>query len=165
MRRTRRGRKAKAPGKHLSISATDAEWGTVRRNAERRGLSIARYLVGLVERGGPEEIAGPALALDAGEQRELLEAVRETRALMLEGVDAAPLVRDMQERIAVQFAAWMSAMAGAGRGEELHAALASVLGEERARLVAASVVPAAGQAGTGEAAERDRGGSARDLLS
>ena len=85
---------------------------------------------------------------------------------MLEGVDAAPLVRDMQERIAVQFAAWMSAMAGAGRGEELHAALASVFGEERARLVAASVVPAAtGQAGTGEAAERDRGGSARDLLS
>ena len=39
------------------------------RNAA--GLSIARYLVGLVERGGPEEIAGPALVLDAGEQREL----------------------------------------------------------------------------------------------
>ncbi len=45
MRRARRGRKA---SKHISISATDAEWETVRRNADRRGLSIARYLVGLV---------------------------------------------------------------------------------------------------------------------
>ncbi len=144
MRRARRGRRTKATSKHISISAWDSEWETVRRNADRRGLSIARYLVGLVERGGPEEIAGPVVALDAAEQRELLAAVREIRSLMLEGADAAPLVRDMQERIAVQFAAWMSAMAGAGRGEELHAALASVLGGDRARLVAASVAPAAG---------------------
>ncbi len=145
MRRARRGRRAKATSKHISISAWDSEWETVRRHADRRGLSIARYLVGLVERGGPEEVEGPALALDAAEQKELLAAVREIRSLMLEGADAAPLVRDMQERIAVQFAAWMSAMAGAGRGEELHAALASVLGGDRARLVAASVAPAAAQ--------------------
>ena len=166
MRRARRGRRAKPSSRHLSISATDGEWETVRRHADRRGLSIARYLVGLVERGGPEEIAGPALALDAAEQRELLEAVREIRALMLEGADAAPLVRDMQERIAVQFAAWMSAMAGAGRGEELHAALTSVLGEARADLVAASVLPtAAGQAGVEETAGREQPGPAgRDLL-
>ena len=142
MRRARRGRRTKATSRHISISAWDSEWETVRRNADRRGLSIARYLVGLVERGGPEEVSGPVLALDAAEQRELLAAVREIRSLMLEGADAAPLVRDMQERIAVQFAAWMSAMAGAGRGEELHAALASVLGGDRARLVAASVAPA-----------------------
>ena len=43
-----------------------------------------------------------------------LGAVREVRALILEGADAAPLVRDMQERIAVQFAAWAGAMAGSG---------------------------------------------------
>ena len=144
MRRARRGRRTKGTSKHISISAWDSEWATVRRNADRRGLSIARYLVGLVERGGPEEVAGPALALNAAEQKELLAAVREIRSLLLEGAHAAPLVRDMQERIAAQFAAWMSAMAGAGRGEELHAALASVLGEDRARLVAASVAPAAG---------------------
>ena len=148
MRRARRGRRTKATSRHISISAWDSEWETVRRNADRRGLSIARYLVGLVERGGPEDVEGPALALDAAEQRELLAAVREIRSLMLEGADAAPLVRDMQERIAVQFAAWMSAMAGAGRVEELHAALASVLGGDRARLVAASVAPA--DTGTGE---------------
>ena len=96
-----------------------------------------------MQRDGSEEDAGPAVALAAEEQRELLEAVREVRALMLEGEDAGPLVRDMQERIAVQFDAWASAMAGSGRSEELRAALASVLGEERARIAAAAVVPAA----------------------
>ena len=98
MRRARRGRKA---SKHISISATDAEWETVRRNADRRGLSIARYLVGLVEQDGPEEDAGPALALAADEQRELLEAVREVRALMLEGEEAVPLGRMARAAIAV----------------------------------------------------------------
>ena len=147
MSRKRRRRKV---GKHISLSATDADWETVRSNANRRGLSIARYLVELVERDASEEDAGlrheclrhecPELALAKEEQRELLEAVREVRALMLEGEDAGPLVRDMQERIAVMFAAWASAMAGSGRSEELLRALASVLGEERARIAAASVV-------------------------
>ena len=137
MRRKRRRRKV---GKHISLSATDADWEIVRRNAKRRGLSIARYLVELVERDASEEDAGPELALAREEQRELLEAVREVRALMLEGEDAGPLVRDMQERIAVMFAAWASAMAGSGRSEELCAALASVVGEERARIAAASVM-------------------------
>ena len=84
----RRGRRRRKVGKHISLSATDADWEIVRRNAKRRGLSIARYLVELVERDASEEDAGPALALTAEEQRELLEAVREVRALMLEGEDA-----------------------------------------------------------------------------
>ena len=119
-----RKRRRRKVGKHISLSATDADWETVRSNANRRGLSIARYLVELVERDASEEDAGlrhecPELTLAAEEQRELLEAVREVRALMLEGEDAGPLVRDMQERIAVMFAAWASAMAGSGRSEEL----------------------------------------------
>ena len=140
MRRARRRRKV---GKHISISATDADWEIVRSNAKRRRLSIARYLVELVEQDASEEDAGPELALTADEQREQLEAVREVRALMLEGEEAGPLVSDMQERIAVMFAAWASAMAGSGRSEELRAALARVLGEERARIAMASVVPSA----------------------
>ena len=136
----RRGRRRLKVGKHISLSATDADWEIVRRNAKRRGLSIARYLVELVERDASEEDAGPELTLAAEEQRELLEAVREVRALMLEGEDAGPLVRDMQERIAVQFDAWASALVASGRSEELCAALASVVGEERARIAAASVV-------------------------
>ena len=156
MKRGRRRRRMPA-SKHISISATDADWEVVRSHADRRGLSIARYLVELVERDGSNEDTGPrhecpAVALAAEEQREQLEAVREIRALMLEGEDAGPrhecLVRDMQERIAVMFAAWASAMIASGRTEELHAALTQVLGEERARIaatsIAASVVAPAG---------------------
>ena len=67
VRRRRRRRKV---GKHISLSATDADWETVRSNANRRGLSIARYLVELVEREASEEDAGlrhecPELALAA----------------------------------------------------------------------------------------------------
>ena len=85
MRRPGRGRKRKPVGKHLSISANDADWGVVGRNAARRGLSKARYLVGLVKRdASEEEDRGPYMALAPEEQRELLEAVREVRVLMLE---------------------------------------------------------------------------------
>ena len=45
MRRPGRGRRRKPVGKHLSISANDADWGVVGRNAARLGLSKARYLV------------------------------------------------------------------------------------------------------------------------
>ena len=149
-----RRRRRRKVGKHISLSATDADWEIVRRNANRRRLSIARYLVELVERDASEEKAGLALALTAEEQREQLEAVREIRALMLEGEDAGlrheclrhewPLVRDMQERIAVMFAAWASALVASGRSEELRAALTQVLGEERAHIVATSLAaPAA----------------------
>ena len=79
----RRPRRASGTGgsRHLSLSATDAEWDVVRRNAQARGLSIARYLVRLVERGGREE--GATVSLTRDEQRELLRSVREVRALML----------------------------------------------------------------------------------
>ena len=164
MRRARRGRTG---SKHLSLSATDAEWETVRRNAQRRGPSIARYLVGLVERDGAEEDTGPALALSADEQRELLAAVREVRALVLEGEDAAlrhecPLVRDMQERIAVMFTAWASALAAAGRAEELRAALVAVLGAERARIAAASVVASVAPPAAQRAKASQAGGGRAD---
>ena len=59
------------------------------RNAERLGLSKARYLVGLVNRdASEEEDRGPYMALAPEEQRELLEVVREVRALMLEAPPA-----------------------------------------------------------------------------
>ena len=44
----------------------------------------------------------------------------------------------------MMFAAWASAMAGAGRSEELRAALVSVVGEDRARIAMDSLAaPAA----------------------
>ena len=88
------GRAGQRAGRHISISATDAEWETVRRHARRRGLSMSRYLVGLAERGGAEEIAGPAVALTRGEQRELLAALRALRALVEAGPSGEPKPED-----------------------------------------------------------------------
>ena len=79
MRRPRRGRKRKG-SKHLTISARNAEWEEVRAKADRRGLSIARYVKTLLDRDVPGgEKTFTALAPE--EQRELLEGVRALRAL------------------------------------------------------------------------------------
>ena len=90
MRRARRRGGGKG-GNHLSISARNAEWDEVRARAERAGLPIARYVKRLVER----DLSGGGTgftALAPEEQRELLEAMREIRALLRE--DAAMTMRD-----------------------------------------------------------------------
>ncbi|MYE02402.1 MAG: hypothetical protein F4Y03_14240 [Alphaproteobacteria bacterium] len=121
----------KAP-RHLSVSATDAEWETVRDHATRRGLTAARYVVGLVERDRRErDGSAPILALNPAEQRELLDGIREIRAT-LGGRDSMPLAEDMQSRVAAMFAAWAADMLDAGRADNLRAALAAVRGERQA---------------------------------
>ena len=59
--RPRRPRRKKAPSKHLTVSATDDEWEMVKSHADHRGLSNARYLVGLAARDGVEGNEGPPL--------------------------------------------------------------------------------------------------------
>ena len=91
MRLSRRRRAERKPeGRHLSLSATDAEWEAVRARAEARGLTIARYLIGLAERDGAAE-PGPWMALSADEQRELLAAMRELRAMKVEPAPPVPV--------------------------------------------------------------------------
>ena len=79
MKRPRRVRKRKE-SKHLTISARNAEWKEARAKADRRGLSLSRYVRTLMDRDvSGEEKTFTALAPE--EQRELLEGVRELRAL------------------------------------------------------------------------------------
>ena len=80
MRRSRR-RRGK-PNRHVSLSATDAEWAVVSGNAERRGLSKARYLMGLVERDTSGADPAPPMVLAADDQRALLASVRAIHALL-----------------------------------------------------------------------------------
>ena len=82
MRPPRRVRKRKG-GNHLSISARNAEWEAVRASADRAGLPIARYVKRLVDRDLGGDWGFTALAPE--EQRELLEGMREIRALLREG--------------------------------------------------------------------------------
>ena len=90
MKRPRRVRKRKE-SKHLTISARNAEWKEARAKADRRDLSLSRYVRTLMDRdvSGEEKTF---TALTPEEQRELLEGVRELRALLRE--EAAAPARD-----------------------------------------------------------------------
>lgn len=83
MRLSRRRRARAKPQRHLSLSATDAEWAVVSANAERRGLSKARYLMGLVERDAGGGDRAPPMVLAPEDQRALLDAVRAIHALLI----------------------------------------------------------------------------------
>ena len=138
----RRHRRGKEPAKSLTLSATDAEWAVVRAKAERRGLSISRYVVALVlgRFDAPDE---PALALSADEQREMLETMRSFRALMGDGEEAPPLIEDMRVRVALLFDAWAVGMVRDGRRGELRDILAARIGATEAERVVESIVASA----------------------
>ena len=135
----RRRRRGKQPSKSLTLSATDADWAVVRANAERRGLSVSRYVVALVlgRFDAPDE---PALALSGDEQREMLETVRSFRALMGRGEEAPSLIEDMRARVALLFDAWAMAVVRDGRREELRAVLAARIGAAEAERVVEKIV-------------------------
>ncbi len=137
--RPRRRRRKKPPSKHLTVSATDDEWEMVRSQAAGRGLSIARYLVGLAARDGAEGDKGPPLVLAGVQQRELLELHREILSLLQGDEDTSSLMADIQARVAVMFNLWAKDMIARGREDDLRAELASILGEEQAAAVMASV--------------------------
>ena len=136
--RRRRGRK-KPPSKHITVSATDDEWETVRSHATRRRQSIARYLVGLAARDGTQGNEGPPLALDTVQQRDLLECHREILSLLERDDNTSSLIADIQARIEVMFNLWARDMIERGREHDLHAELVRIVGEDQAATVMASI--------------------------
>ena len=130
----RRKRRKVPSSKHLSLSMTDEDWGVVRANAARDRLSMARYVVELVNRAARTDADEPTLSLDAGEQRELIETVRTLPALIQGNEDAPALIRDMQIRIAAVLDIWALDMLREGRRDELRAVLASRVGADQTDL-------------------------------
>ena len=121
MSRRRRKRRSNT----LTLSARDADWEVVREKAERRRLSKSRYVEALVLGNDWEVRDGPALKLDGREQREILETVREFRALVGDKAEASSLIRDMKTRVALLFDAWAVSMVREGRLEALRTILAA----------------------------------------
>lgn len=113
----------------LSISATDEEWAAVRKAAARRGLSISRHLVGAALANAPARRAGPAPALDDREERRLLELIRRLQPLLLEPDDQGSPPPELPGWLRTVMGAWASALAGSGRGWDVHSVLAPVPGE------------------------------------
>ena len=142
-------RRRKARSAHLSLSATDAEWAVVGRNAARRRMSISRYVRELVLGDGFEASEGAAVALEEAEQRALCETVRTLPALMRGEGDGAALVEDLRARIAVLLDAWAAAMLREGRGAELRAVLDARVGADAAGRIMARLGERRAEAASG----------------
>ena len=132
MRRRRKGH-----SKHLSLSATDADWAMVRAKAARRELSMARYVRWLVECDAGVEEAEPPLAFDAEEWREVRETVRSLPARLHGETDASPLIESLHRQVGALVDAWALEMLRAGRREALRALLTARMGaQETERFIA-----------------------------
>ena len=93
----------------------------VRANADRRRVSMARYLIelGLAEERPPQ--AGPSLALTPTEQGEVLATVTGLAPLVHCAGDTETLVEEMHRCVAVMFDAWAVEMARAGGLDDVRA--------------------------------------------
>ncbi len=137
-----RDRRKKPRSLHLSITATDEEWETVRNNAARRRLSMARYVVGLAlgEDSAAADSTEQAVALDPAEQREGLELLRKI-GRHVGDEESRPLIYDLQARVAMIFGGWAKEMIAGGRSRELRDTLVNIAGEEYADTFMASLGP------------------------
>ncbi len=99
----------------LSVSATDGEWAAVHERARQGGLSISRYLGGLLLPDAAVE--GPLPALSGVEQREVLEAVRHMRLLLSEAEAPGAGSTGMPDRFSASLDAGGSVLDEDGREE------------------------------------------------
>ena len=104
----------------LSISATDEEWAAVHERARQRGLSISRYLVGLLlpDAAITAPHADPLPVLSGVEQREVLEAVRHMRSLLSEAEALGVGSTGAPDRVSASLDAGGSGLTGDGRMKE-----------------------------------------------
>ena len=123
------------------------QWARMRELAERAGMRTSPWIVGRVlKRGGfGAGEAGHALVLEGKQQRDMHDAALGAEAALsgLSGEASAGL----RGTVTLLFEARLDEMAREGRGEEMEALLARVIGPERA---AGIVRQAAMRVGGGE---------------
>ena len=124
-------RKRRSPPKAHSISCTDAEWERVRVLAERRGMSISRYMVecGLNVDPATEAPKPLRLVLDEAEQRRLHDGVAgiAERTAAVESEEA--VMTRIRNALAFLVEARMREMVRDAREYELKALLTDLFGE------------------------------------
>ncbi len=132
----RRGRRSRP--RAYSLSCTDTDWGRVRVLAERKGLSISRYMVerGLTVNPKSEPEPPPRLVLDEAEQRTLLGHVAAIAERTAEAETDEALLTRIRNSLAFLAEETMRTMMREGRGEELREMLTGLFGEQ---VAAASV--------------------------
>ena len=129
----------RAGRKSHSISCSRLDWERIRERALEAGKPMSRYIVerALTATPGPEPGASRRLALDAQEQRRLLDAVL-GMAELLSGA-MAPQRDDrpgLSGAVRALFEAKMEEMARTGRYREMKALVDTVIRDERAVRIA-----------------------------
>ena len=127
-------RKRRPPSKVHSISCTDAEWERVRVLAERRGMSISRYLVecGLNVDPTKEAPKPPRLVLDEAEQRRLHDSVVRIAGRTVEAESEDALMTRIRNALNFLVEVRMREMVRDAREYELKALLTDLFGEPMA---------------------------------
>ena len=125
-------RRGRSLPRAYSLSCTDSDWGRVRVLAERKGLSISRYMVecGLTVDPQAESEPPPRLVLDEAEQRALLGHVTATaeRTVPAEADEAVIMTR-VRNSLAFLAEETMRTMMREDREDELRATLTDLFGE------------------------------------
>ena len=127
-------RKRRPPAKVHSISCTDAEWERARVLAERRGLSISRYMVecGLNVDPTAEAPKPPRLVLDEPEQRRLYDSVAGIAERMAAAESEEAVMTRIRNALAFLVELRMREMVRDAREYELKALLTDLFGERAA---------------------------------
>lgn len=127
-------RKRRPPAKVHSISCTDDEWERVRVLAERRGLSISRYMVecGLNVDPTTEAPKPPHLVLDETEQRRLLDSVARIAERTTAAESEEAMLTRIRNALAFLVELRMREMVRDAREYELKALLSNLFGERAA---------------------------------
>ena len=153
------------PGMNRTVSLTGEEREQIGAWAAERGKKFSRWFCecALTVDPFPETVPARPLVLDAEEQRglslTLAAAVRDLRS----GGEAPSNLADTMQ---VLLEARLKAMACGGRGEQAAELLRRVLGEKRASVVMASVLPETVEVGkipdkaAGSASDEEPGGAA-----
>ena len=127
-------RKRRPPSKVHSISCTDAEWERARVLAERREMSISRYLVecGLSVDPTTDAPKPPRLVLDEAEQRRLHDSVVRIAARTVEAESEEAVLMRIRNALAFLVELRMREVVRDAREYELKALLTDLFGEHAA---------------------------------
>lgn len=127
-------RKRRPPSKVHSISCTDAEWERIRVLAERRGMSISRYLVecGLNVDPTTEATKPPRLVLDEAEQRRLHDSLVRVAERTAEAESEEAVLTRIRNALAFLVELRMREMVRDAREYELKTLLSDLFGERAA---------------------------------
>lgn len=136
-----RAARADAKAMNRTVSLTDGQWDAIGRWSVERGMSRAQWMreCALTVDLAAKTAAARPLVLDAGEQRRIARTIGDlTVDLGSSGNGASGTVADGLRTL---LAARLRIMVGEGRREAAVELLRTVLGGERAAIVAAAFIP------------------------